>query len=217
LHERVLILGAGGLGREMFSFAERHPECGSKWVLGGFLDDNPNALANSGHPAPIIGSIKDYRPKPGDILLHGLGNPKFRARVVAELSGRGARFMTFIHPTAQVGRNVRLGEGVVLLAWVVLTCDIQIGAHTVFLSFSGAGHDSQTGECCQISGGCDIMGYVKLGSRVLMGSGSRILPKVQVGDDSIVGAGSVVMLRVKPGSSVFGQPAKPLLQPRKEP
>jgi len=213
LLEQVLIIGAGGLGREMYSFAERHPDCGVRWTLGGFLDDDPVALAGSGHPAGVVGSIKEYQSRPGQILLHGLGSPAARAQCVALLAARGARFLTLVHPTAQVGRNVHLGEGVVLLAWVVLTCDIEVGAHTVFLSFSGAGHDARIGGCCQISGGCDIMGYVRIGSRVLMGSGAMVLPKVEVGDDAIVGSGSVVMNRVKPGTTVFGQPARPLARP----
>lgn len=212
--DRVLIVGAGGLGREMYSFAERHPDCGVRWILEGFLDDNPAALAGRGHPAKVVGSIQDYQPQPGEILLHGLGSPSARAQCVTLLSARGARFLTLVHPTAQIGRNVHLGEGVVLLAWVVLTCDIEVGDHTVFLSFSGSGHDARIGDCCQISCGCDIMGFVRLGSRVLMGSGARVLPKIEVGDDAIVGSGSVVMNRVKPGTTVFGQPARPVARPQ---
>src|SRR5205085_2452144 len=101
----------------------------------------------------------------------------------------------FVHPSALIGRNVRLGEGVVLLANTNLTCDMQVGDFTIFLTASGGGHDVIVDDCCQISSGCDIMGQARLGKCVMMGSGARVLPKVQVGDDAVIGSGSVVVHR----------------------
>lgn len=212
LPKNLLIIGAGGLGRELYSFAERHPDCGTKWILKGFLDDDFNALNGFEHPAQVVGAVHDYRPRPEDILLVGIGQPATRFSLCLSLRERGAKFLTFVHPSALVGRNVRLGDGVVLLANTNLTCDMQVGDFTIFLTGSGGGHDAFIGDCCQISSGCDIMGRARLGKCVLMGSGSRVLPNVPVGDNAVIGSGSVVIRRVAAGETVFGIPAKSLFR-----
>lgn len=210
MSRNLLIVGAGGLGRELYSFAERHPDCGSAWRLGGFLDDAPRELAGA-HPGRIVGTVSDYQPRADDLFLVGIGAPVARRNCVLALKARGAEFLSFCHPTAIVGRNVRLGEGVILLAYVNLTCDIEVGAHTIFLSCSGAGHDARIGPYCQISSGCDIMGHVTVGEGVLLGSGARLFPRVKVGDYATVGTGSVVITRVAPYETVFGNPARRLM------
>ncbi|WP_234340167.1 acyltransferase [Gorillibacterium timonense] len=50
------------------------------------------------------------------------------------------------------------------------------------------------------------LGDVRIGSRVMIGAGSIILPGVTIGDDAMVGAGSVVVRDVAPGSFVAGNP-----------
>ncbi len=43
--KKLLIVGAGGFGRELYVWASQHPDCGRAWTLAGFLDDNADALA----------------------------------------------------------------------------------------------------------------------------------------------------------------------------
>jgi sugar O-acyltransferase (sialic acid O-acetyltransferase NeuD family) len=178
--------------------------------MGGFIDDSITSLPG-GHPGPVVGSITGYTPRSDDLLVTGIGSPAGRRKCAELLREKGARFANFIHPTALIGRNVVLGEGVVLLAHVNLTCDIRVGDFTVFLSLSGAGHDAQIGSYCQVSSGCDLMGGVVLGDEVMLGSGARILPRVKVGHRAVIGTGSVVLSRVADDETVFGSPARRLV------
>ncbi len=52
------------------------------------------------------------------------------------------------------------------------------------------------------------LGDVYVGSNVMIGANSLILPGVTIGDYSIVGAGSVVTKDVPPHAFVAGNPAK---------
>lgn len=52
------------------------------------------------------------------------------------------------------------------------------------------------------------LGEVFIGSNVMIGANSLILPGVIIGDNSIVGAGSVVTKDVPPGAFVAGNPAR---------
>lgn len=49
----------------------------------------------------------------------------------------------------------------------------------------------------------------KLGARVNVGAGAKILGAVEVGDDAAIGANSVVVKDVDPDTAVVGIPAKP--------
>lgn len=57
------------------------------------------------------------------------------------------------------------------------------------------------------------LGEVRIGSRVMIGAGSIILPGVSIGDGAVVGAGTVVVRDVAPGSFVAGSPMRVLRYP----
>lgn len=52
------------------------------------------------------------------------------------------------------------------------------------------------------------LGEVKIGSRVMIGANSTILPGIEIGDGATVAAGSVVIKDVPAGAFVGGNPAK---------
>lgn len=54
---------------------------------------------------------------------------------------------------------------------------------------------------------------IAIGSNVWVGGGALIMPGVTIGDDTIIGAGAVVTRDVPPGTTVVGNPARPLPRP----
>ncbi|MFZ9992754.1 MAG: hypothetical protein ACO3J6_10180, partial [Opitutales bacterium] len=109
--KKLLIIGAGGFGRELYAWASQHPDCGRQWQLAGFLDDNPEALKPFGSFAPVL-PLTGHRPAPDQLYLVGLGMPALKEKLVAPLVAAGAEFLTFIHPSAIIGARVTLGRGV---------------------------------------------------------------------------------------------------------
>lgn len=206
--KRVLIVGAGGFGREVYSWAQAHPDCGRAWTIGGFLDDNHAALDGLEYDVPILGAAADYEPVPGDLFLCAMGKPEVKATVCRQLLDRGAEFLTLVHPSVVLGSNVQLGRGVVLCPGVVLTCDIEVGDFAMINCLSSAGHDVRIGAWATISAHCDMTGHTELGAGSFMGSGARILPGKKVGAGSLVGAGAVVLANVPADCKVFGNPAR---------
>ncbi len=205
--KRVLILGAGGFGREMYYWLLQHPDCGRTWEVGGFLDDRKEALAGFGLPVGVVSAVKDYSPNDGDLLVCGIGHPKIKRPLCEDLRGRGARFLTFVHPSVVLGGKVELGEGVVLCPGVVVTSFIRLGDFVMVNCCSSVGHDVSIGAYSTLSAHCDVTGHCSVGESVFMGSGASVIPGVSVGDGAVIGAGSVVIRPVKAGITVFGNPA----------
>lgn len=208
---RLLIVGAGGFGRELFSYCLDHPDNGVKWEIGGFLDDNANALTEKEYPVSVISNLMNYVPSPKDILICGIGTPFVKRKICEDLISRGSKFSSFIHHTVICGHNVKFGQGVVLCPGVKFTCDTTVGDFTTFNCASGAGHDCVIGDYSTVSGSCEITGGVSIGTEVMVGSHATVLPRVNIGDRAVIGAGSVVIKNVNAYETVFGNPARVIL------
>jgi len=203
--KRILILGAGGFGREVLAWA-RVALSGDR--IGGFLDDNPRAGEDPRLRAPLVGSISTYEPLPDDVFICAVGSPRMRCLLSGMIKERGGRFITLVHPAAIVAEGARLAEGVIVCPQAIVSVDAQVGEGTAIYYHSSIDHDAEVGPWCQISAHCDVTGAARLGAGVFMGSHATILPGVSVGDGTIIGAGAVVTCDVAPGAMVVGVPAR---------
>jgi sugar O-acyltransferase (sialic acid O-acetyltransferase NeuD family) len=208
---RLLIVGAGGFGREVLQWAQDIAAEGCDWTIGGFLDADRAALDSYACEYRVLSSPAEYEPSDEDLLVCAIGDPATRMRVTVELTSRGARFATLVHPTAIVGSRSLLGEGCILCPRVTMTTDIRLGRHVIVNTHSTIGHDVTIGDCCSLFSHCDVTGGATLEPGVTMGSHAAVLPGVRVGEFARISAGSVVSRRVKPFTTVFGVPAKKLL------
>jgi len=204
---RVLLVGAGGFGREFRTWLEADGCLGAGCELVGFLDDAPQPLSE-GYDLPVMGSIRDYIPTAGDRLVMAIGAPRVKLQIAELLLSRGATFMTLIHPTAIIGRGVTIGTGCILCPQSVVTCDATIGDFAFLNIGASVGHDAVVGPGCTLSPHADVTGHARLGRGVFLGTHAAVLPGVEVGDYATVGAGSIVLRRVRPGTTVMGVPAK---------
>jgi sugar O-acyltransferase (sialic acid O-acetyltransferase NeuD family) len=209
--KRLLIVGAGGFGREMFNWVRQHPDHGLLWTVGGFLDDNKDALVGYSYTPGIVGSIKGYQPAKDDILVLGLALPKVKKAVVEPLLAAGAEFLTFVHPTVVLGANVSIGKGGVVCPNAVITSDIQIGDFVTINCLSTVGHDAWLGDYVTLSAHCDVTGFCRVDEGAFFGSHACMIPRTKVGAWATVGAGSIVIINVPPSVTVIGSPARRLI------
>lgn len=204
----LYIVGAGGFGREVYNWLLALPEESRDWEMAGFLDDDAEVLNGFDYAPGLVGRPSDWSPEAGEVFVCGIGRMDVKRSVCGGLMEKGAEFMTVVHPTALIGRGVRLGQGVVICPRVTLTCDIDVGAMAMINCHTTVGHDVRIGAWATISANCDLTGCSSVGEGVFMGSGARLIPGKSVGDGAVVGAGSVVIRGVKAGDRVFGNPAR---------
>ncbi|MDO5682397.1 MAG: NeuD/PglB/VioB family sugar acetyltransferase [Propionibacteriaceae bacterium] len=206
---RLVIVGAGGFGRELYQAVEDSPEFRRSLDIDtvGFIDDNPAPDLIRG---PRFGGISDFVPEPGDLGLCALGRTAVRKKVVASLEERGLHFPAFVDDRAMVGASVELADGVVICARTFITADVTIGRHTQINSGCSIGHDVTIGEFVTMSSGIHLTGGVTVESEAWLATGVIVIPGRTIGAGAMAGAGSVVIRNVKPGTTVFGNPAKKL-------
>ena len=206
--KRLLIVGAGGFGREILCWARDVEPTQSEWRIGGFLDANPAALDGFDVPLGILGDPAKFAPAESDLCICALGDPATKQRVVTRLVDHGAQFVTLIHPSVIMGGRCRIGGGCVLCPGVVVTSHVTLGRFVTLNLGATVGHDARLGDWCSLYAHADLAGKVSLGEAVLAGSHSFVLPSVTVGDHAVVGSGAVVIRNVPAGSTMFGVPAK---------
>ena len=201
--EHLVIAGAGAMGRELYWNA-----ISSKaFDIKGYIDDMSDE-AQENLQKPFLGSIDEYKIQKEDVFICAIGNTKARENVVEKLKKKEAKFLSLIHNTAILQGNISLGTGIYLGPFTVIGDHACLGDHVMLNTHSAIGHDAIIGEYTCIMSYVDITGGCKLGKRVFLGSGSRMVPNSKIGDDAYIGVGSVVLRRVQEGKKVFGNPAK---------
>lgn len=207
----LIIIGAGGLGREVYSWLSQEIKEKQNYKIKGFIDDNPNSLDDFEYPVKVISTINNYRPNPEEKLVLSILNTETKKRIVESLSQREAKFYKLIHPTSILGTNVKLGKGCVICPNCILTNDIQIGDFVFINTSSTIGHDTVIGDFTSINGKVEITGKVKVGSGCSFGVGAKVIPGRSIGNNVVVGAGSIVIRNFGNNITIFGNPAKKVL------
>lgn len=206
--KNLVIIGAGGFGREMFGAAREALGYGETFRIKGFLDGNPAALDGfSGYPA-ILGSPERYDIHPDDVFITALGSVESRRRCAGMIEARGGTFVPVIHRSASIGPNVAVGEGSFVAHNAVLTADVKVGRHACVFHGTVIGHDTTLGDFSHVYSLVSVGGGVRIGAGASVFPGAKIVPRVSIGCDAIVGIGSTVVRDVDPGITVFGSPAE---------
>ncbi len=129
-------------------------------------------------------------------LINGLGSlPNdggLRQRVFDDFRRRGYRFRSVVDPKAFVAVDVGLGEGVQIMAGVIIQAGTKIAENCIVNSGAIVEHDCRIGKHVHVAPGAVLSGGIEIGDNVHIGTGAIIIQGIRIGNTSIVGAGSVV-------------------------
>lgn len=207
--EEIIIIGAGGLGKEVVFLVQRL----SNYQILGFIDDNiePGTIV-CGYP--ILGDLKMLLERKHSInIVIAIASPQIRKRIVKQLESNPNYFYpTLIDPTALTGVNIILGKGNILMANTTYTADIELGDFNLVNIGSTMGHDLTMGSYNNIFPGCNISGNVSIGDANQFGTGTKIIPGIQIEDEVIAGAGAVIIRNFGSQCTVVGVPAMKIIR-----
>ena len=197
MNEDLLLIGAGGLAREVLEITRLLQGT----TVSGILDDNETLIGTSISGVPVLGKIVL-------ICVANSKNPRRRLEIANQINIDPDRYFLAIHPTASIGASVKIGRGTIILSMCSVTADVVIGQHCVIMPNVVMTHDDIIGNGTTFGAGCTISGNVVIGEGAYIGSGAHVRERLQIGSGSVVGMGSSV-LRDVPSNEVWaGSPAR---------
>lgn len=200
----IYILGSGGMAREALGI---YRDLNQLKNVFGFIEENCKRSGTKIHDKIIMDATIIKKLNKNSIFIGAIGSPK-RKRLIKTIESNGFSFHTLIHPSAIIGKNVNIGKGCIICSQTNLTCDIEIGFHSIVNIGSTISHDCKIGSFVTISPGVNIGGNVEIGDECWIGIGAKIINKVKIGKGSFIGAGAVVTKNIPKNVLAVGIPAK---------
>jgi sugar O-acyltransferase (sialic acid O-acetyltransferase NeuD family) len=209
----LVVVGAGGFGRETVDAVRAMNAHGASWRLFGYLDDNPSLAGQHVNGVPVLGGVRELGNLPNAFVIVTTGRPDnyaSRPGIVASLDLPAERYATIVHPSAALSASSQVGPGCVLLACAVLTSAVQIGAHVRIMPHVTLTHDDVVGDLATLASGVCLGGGVRIDQCAYVGAGALVREDRRVGAGALIGMGAVVTVDVPAYEVWAGVPARRL-------
>ncbi len=207
---KILIVGCGNYGKVYLSYIR---QLGIDEVVG-FLDDDLSKVGQEIEGIRVLGTRNEFAEmkKQGvEGVIAPLGVNKDRVEVLMKARNEGLLTPNFIHPTAIISNDLRIGNGVYILPGCIIMPYVEIEDYVMISMGVKVAHHTKLMRGVFLSTGVNIGAKMIVQENVFVGIGATVMTDVKVvGANSIVGAGAVVIRDVAEGITVVGVPAKPI-------
>ncbi|MDV6376982.1 acetyltransferase [Sporosarcina sp. GW1-11] len=154
--------------------------------------------------------IESYCPNEVELVI-GLGTvgvSTFRKELFESYKKKGYTFTSVIHPSANLSPSVKLGEGVQIMAGVIMQTNVNVFDNVIINTGVIIDHDCKVKSHTHIAPGTTLSGSVTVGQGCHIGTGSAVIQGISIGDGTLIGAGSVVVTTIGSNKKAYGVPAK---------
>lgn len=186
MKEKLLIVGAGGLGRIVLEHSLQTYDC-------YFVDDGLN-LGDVVCGTPIIGNTEDLQNLYSEFknLIIAIGDNEIRRRLYELAKHIGYKIVNVICDSVYVSPFSTLGSGCVLLNNVVLQNGSTIGNGVVLNPGVEIHHDSTIGDFVLIYANSVIRTNTHIGNKVKIGSNVTVSNNTTINPDVVINDGSTI-------------------------
>lgn len=207
--KEIIILGAGGTGREVMEFCE-DIFSDENYRIKGFLSDVLDVLDGLDVPYPLLGTIKDYKIQEDDRFILAIGDVAGRRKIAENILAQGGKFLTFIHPSAQVCRSAKIGQGVIIFPFAYVGANSNVGDFCFINLHAACGHDVKLGAFSELAPYSVVAGGCQTGEECFLALHAVVAPKVILGNRVVISQGSATQKNQPDDSLVVGVPGKRL-------
>lgn len=203
----IVIIGAGGMGRETAWLIEEINKKKNEWNLLGFLDEREELIGKVVDGYKVLGKLNFLESLSKEVyIIVAIGNGVIRKKIVKKVGTR--KYPVLIHPNANISNRSLIEEGTIICSGAVISIDTKIGKHNIINFNSIIAHDSKLSDFVTIHVNVNISGNVEIGKLTTIGSGSSIYQGKKIGECCMVGLGSSVLKRIKDNKTALGVPAE---------
>lgn len=195
--QRMVIIGAGGFGREVAWVIERINAVAPTFEMLGFCDDATGKNEGFCGIYPLLGSIDKIKVQFGNVgFFCAIGNNRVRQEVTVNARAQGHEPILLVDPAAVIAPDVKIGRGGFVGIGSVVSVGSVIGEGVIVNHQVCVGHDVTVGNFAQLCPGVCVSGGCEIGEGALLGTLAGTIPLKRVGAWATVGAGMTALVNV---------------------
>jgi len=209
------VYGVGGFGREVMPILRRqysdNPE-----VIYVFVDDAGKFQSVNGHTCMTFAEFLNF-PAEERVMTLAIADSNVRRKLASNCEEEKVSFIGVKAQDCIVLDESTTDVGFVLCNFVTIGSNVRIGRHFHGNFYSYIAHDCIIGDYVTFAPNVMCSGNVRVEDGVYIGTGAVIRQgrhdrPLVIGAGAIVGMGAVVTKDVPPGTTVVGNPARPLIK-----
>lgn len=213
----IVIIGAGGFGREVQWLLERINEQYCKehgepeWNILGYIDDGVKSGTQI-NDLPVLGTTDELADRNEvTAVACAIGSSKVRKRVIEKIKrNKKLIYPNLIDPSVLKSDRITWGEGNIICAGNILTVNITVENFCIINLDCTIGHDAILGSYTTIYPSVNVSGCVRTGECVELGTGVQVIQGREIGENTIIGAGAVVVKDIPQNCTAVGAPCQPI-------
>ena len=191
--KKVVIVGNGLGARTLFGYLskdKRYKICGfsvnCSFIKESHIFDIP--------VVPLEDISEKFNSNDYSIFLGvGYNNLNKNRQALFEMLKRiGYKIESYIHPSAVILNDNKIGEGTMIFAGAVIEPFVEIGSNTMIWSNCVIAHNATLGDNCWIASKTIISGNAKVKNNCFIGINCTISNNVEIAENNIIGAGSLI-------------------------
>jgi len=200
---RIVLIGAGGFGREAAWVIGRINAVKPQFELLGFCDDAAEKLAGRCGNYPLLGPLEEVSGRFGKVgFFCAIGDNQIRKRVMLDAVNMGHEPVTLVDPAAAIAPDAVIGAGSYAGMGSVISVGARLGQGVLVNHQVCVGHDVEIGDFAQLCPGVCVSGGCRIGEGAFLGTLAGTIPLKRVGAWATVGAGSVALRDVADNATV---------------
>ena len=183
MKDKLLLVGAGGLGRVVLEHASQSYDC-------AFVDDGDITEVNG---TKVIGKIADIPVLFSEykFLLVTIGNNAIREKIYGMATDIGYNFPNIVVSSAYISPHAHIGAGNIILNNAVVQNNARMGNGCILNPGVELHHDSSIGDNVLIYTNSVVRSLTHVGDRAWIGSTVTISTSASVPDDAVIKDGDV--------------------------
>lgn len=191
-NKKLIIIGLGSHSHLLIEILKE----GNQDIIGA-TELKDNKLTKLADSIELIGEDKQILNYQTDevLLVNGIGmvpGEFKRKEIFNYFSSKEYTFTNVIHPSTTISKEVKLGEGVQVMASATILEGSKIGNNSIINTNVSVDHNCFIGSNCHIAPGVTMCGNVMVGNNSFIGAGVTIINNIKIGKDCIIGAGSTI-------------------------
>lgn len=207
--KNVIVFGSSGHSKVVVDIIEHE----KRFNIVGFCDSF-RSVGEETSGYVVLGNEDDL---PNLIVQHAIdgvivaiGDNSIRLKVARSIQEicPNLEFVSAVHPSSSIAKNVVIGKGSVVMAGVVINSHSVVGEFCILNTLSSLDHDSTLADFASLAPGARTGGNCNIGMMSVIGIGAVLIHNINVGEESIVGAGSTVTKDIDSLVVAYGTPAK---------